>query len=351
MSTFSEIPPGMQPLEPKQDTGRWTPLWYAIAFVVVQLGALMTCIIIAAHPWFLTHNDYPGGYQAGYGMRLTHANCEVVLYGDSSALTGLDPQLIEKSTGLKTCNVAESGWVQAVVGFRFPLDAYLQRNERPRFILMMLSPPAFLPEQKPFGSFRIDGMVYAFQYDHDPEMVRGLLRRPTWVLNFALWAGKSILEHELKQLSLWSRRTEVDTRKQRADRDGIWPFPLPPEASCNYNRTDPTTIERDTEDIAATRRRYGVDGTQVIVDISPISNCNPYTDVYRRQLDGLHDNDLVALPMAYFNEMDSHFSPAGSEYISSEAANQILALMRQDNARKHDNLAPASEDEAPDDSQ
>ncbi|HSY34676.1 MAG TPA: hypothetical protein VK814_02885 [Acidobacteriaceae bacterium] len=331
MSTFSEIPPGMQPVEPKQGTGRWTPLWYAIAFVVVQLGALTTCFIIAAHPWFLTHDDYPGVYQAGYGMRLTHADCEVVLYGDSSALTGLDPQLIEKSTGLKTCNVAESAWVQALVGFQFPLDEYLRRNKRPRFILMMLTPPEFLPGEKPLDFLEADGMLYAFQYDHDPAIVHGLLHRPMWVLNFTLWAGKSIFEHELKQLFPSSRGVEVDTRKQRADRHGIWQFPFPPEVSCNYTRHDPRTVKRDAAGAAATRKRYGVDGTQVIVDISPISNCNPYADVYRRKLDGLHDNALVALPMPYFNDADEHFSVKGSAYISTEAANQILALMRQDN--------------------
>jgi hypothetical protein len=341
MPALSEIPHSMEPVEPKLNAGRRAPLWYAILFVCMQLGALVVLLSVMVRPWFLTHDGYPGIYQAGYGMRLAHADCDVLVYGDSSALTGLDPQLIAKITGLKTCNIAEARGVEDVVGFRFPLDAYLQRNKRPRFILMMLGAPSFLPAKKPFTGFSTEGMIYALQYDHGGEMLRGFLRRPTWVVNFMFWAAESMLENQWRQLLPGRRRVDVDTRKQRADRDGIWPFPLPPEVHCDYSGPDPHPVARNAADVAETRKRYAVDGTQVIIDISPISNCSPYEGIYRKQLDGLHDNALVALPMPYFNMTDVHFSPAGSAYISTEAARQILELMHQNNVKKPDAPSPA----------
>jgi hypothetical protein len=338
MPTLSDIPRSMEPVEPELDAGTRAPLWYATLFVCMQLGALVALLCVMVRPWFLTHDGYPGIYQAGYGMRLVHADCDVVIYGDSSALTGLDPQLIAKITGLKTCNIAEARGVQDVVGYQFPLDSYLQRNKRPRFILMMLGAPSFVPGKKPFTAFSTEGMIYALQYDHGREMLKGFRRRPNWVMNFVFWAAESMLENQWKQLLPWTRKPDIDTRKQRADRDGIWPFPLPPEVNCDYSGPDPSPVVRNAEDVAETRKRYAVDGTQVIIDVSPISNCNPYEGLYRKQLDGLHDNALVALPMPYFNMTDVHFSPMGSAYISTEAANQILKLMHQNNVK---NPSPA----------
>jgi hypothetical protein len=341
MPTLSEVPHSMEPVEPELVAGKRAPLWYAALFVCVQLGALAGLLSVMARPWFLTHDGYPGIYQAGYGMRLMHADCDVVVYGDSSALTGLDPQLIAKITGLKTCNIAEARGVEDVVGFRFPLDAYLQRNKRPRFILMMLGAPSFLPDKKPFTAFSTEGMIYALQYDHGREMLHGFRRRPSWVVNFVFWAAENILENQWKQLLPWTRRADIDTRKQRADRDGIWPFPLPPEINCDYSALAPgAVVERNAVDVAETRKQYAVEGTQVIINVSPISNCNPYEGLYRKQLDGLHDNALIALPMPYFNMTDVHFSPVGSAYISTAAANQILELMHQYDAKRLNTPSP-----------
>ncbi len=343
MSTLSDIPHSMQPVEPEQHSAKRAALWYAVLFVCVQLVAVVALLVTMTRPWFLTHDGYPSIYQAGYGMRLLHADCDVVLYGDSSALTGLDPQLIGKITGLKACNIAEARGIEDVVGLQFPLDAYLRTNKRPRFILMLLGPTGFVPNKKAFTEYSTEGMIYVLQYDHSREMLQGLRHRPRWLLDFTFWAGQTVLEYELKQLLPWTRRVNVDTRKQRADRNGFWPFPLPPEVNCNYSKPNPAVATGNADDVAATRRRYGVDGTHVIIDISPISNCDPYEGLYRRQLDGLHDNALVTLPMPYFNDADVHFTAIGSAYVSTEAANQILALMRQDDTSKLDNPAHASQ--------
>lgn len=331
MSIVSEIPHSMEMVVPQQRISSRAPLWYAIFFVIFQLGALLVLLCIMQRPWFLTHNGYPGIYQAGYGMRLVNANCDIVLYGDSSALTGLDPQLIAAKTGLKTCNIAEARGVEDVVGFRYPLDTYLARNKRPRFVLIMLGPAAFDPAKKPFTSFSTEGMIYALEYDHGRKMLQGFARRPGWVTNFMFWAAESTLENEWKQLSPWARTADLDTRKQRADRDGLWAIPLPPEVHCDFTLPVYTPVAAD---IAAARRRYAVNGTQVIINVSPIANCNPHEDMYRKQLDGLHDNTLVTLPMSAFNASDIHFSPSGSAYVSTEAAEQILELMRRDDAEK-----------------
>ena len=88
----------------------------------------------------------------GYSLRMKHQDCDVVLYGDSTALTGLDPDIVQRITGLKSCNIAEAGWIEDVVGTDFPLQAYLKDNKRPRFIVTDITPSLFARSRPPSSS-------------------------------------------------------------------------------------------------------------------------------------------------------------------------------------------------------
>lgn len=81
---------------PPHSSGRqFGALFYCIGFISFQLVVFVGVLLLTPTWWFLTHDNYPGVVQAGYGSRLTHADCEIVLYGDSSALTALDPAVIQ----------------------------------------------------------------------------------------------------------------------------------------------------------------------------------------------------------------------------------------------------------------
>jgi len=305
-------------------------LWlYLAGFVVVQTIFLLLAIAAATTRWFMTHDDYPGMLPPGYSLRLKHADCDVVLYGDSSALTGLDPEVVQRITGLKTCNLAEGGTIEGVVGSRFPLDAYLKNNKRPRFLLATYTPSQFRPYRRPFDDYQPEGVLYALQYDRGLQLYMGLLRRPNWVVRFGVWAGHAMVE------DFWARhfyrgeaKVAVDQRALRDGRLGLWQFPFPPETDCVREalHINPTKVERFADSVALMQRIYGVDGTTVIVNLSPVPTCDPLQQAYRQQAEGLHANPFEALPISYFNEEDVHFSPEGSRYISTEAGYQILAL-------------------------
>ncbi len=300
---------------------------YTLAFVLVQLLGLAVVLLLTTTQWFTRHNGYPGMQMTGYSLRLANANCDVVLYGDSSALTGLDPAIVQKITGLKTCNIAEGTTIQNIVGM-FPLDEYLKHNRRPAFLLATYTPSIFDPLQGTFQKYQVDGIAYALEYDRTSTLLRGLLHHKRWLLNYTLWAGKSILDDTFNRL-LHRGSTFVDTREQRRLRDGIWPFPRPPETHCVRTAAHykPEQFGRYEESVASFRQRYAVDGTRVILDISPVPDCDVLYDRYAQLSQGLHDNSFERLPISFFNEGDVHFSAAGSEYISRKAGEQILALM------------------------
>jgi hypothetical protein len=304
---------------------------YVAGFVVAQIFSLLLVLVVASTPWFLKHDAYPGMLTTGYSLRLKHVDCEIVIYGDSSTLTGLDPDIIQEITGLKTCNLAEGISIESVVGSRFPLDTYLKNNKRPRFLLTMYTPSMFRPYIDRFNYFP-DGVLYALQYDRSRAMYRDLLRRQRWVVDFDLWAGCGLIRDFLDRHSPGNgAKPSTNPRAQRDSRHGIWPFPLPPETHCvrtaYHLGTD--SVGRYADSVAEMRKIYGVGGTTVLVNMAPVPTCDTLQQTYRERSEGLRDNAFETLPISYFNEGDVHFSPEGSRYISIEAANQILALEGQ----------------------
>ena len=307
----------------------------------MQLAVLVAMLLIAGRPWFLLHDQYPGMWQSGYSLRVPHIDCDIVLYGDSSALTGLDPQIVEQITGLKACNISEGTTIQWVVGSDFPLQHYLAVNKRPRYLLAMYTPSIFTPTAKPFAAYYPEGILYGLQYDHSKAFAIGLLKHPHYALKFSIWAGHALLEDVLLKATHRSKPW-VDTRTQRDSRNGIWPYPLPAETHCVREdaSVDLHLLQGDQAGVDAFRSAYGKDGTTVLVDVDPIPPCEALQGVYRRRLAGMYDNTMDVVPIRYFNEGDVHFSPEGSRYISTRVGQQIKALMEKEVPRQEDRRLP-----------
>jgi hypothetical protein len=141
-----------------------------------------------------------------------------------------------------------------------------------------------------------------------------------------------VLEDLQAQLTAASRaKANMDTRTQRNSQNGVWPYPLPAEDHCvrTARHYDPASVARHADSVEAFRKAYAVGGTQVLVNIAPVPDCDTLQEAYARQSAGLHDNAFVTMPIDDFNEGDVHFTPQGGEIVSAEVARQILALEGQ----------------------
>lgn len=105
-------------------------------------------------------------------------------------------------------------------------------------------------------------MTYALEYARNKPFYHDLLHHKRWILNYTLWAGRSILEDTSNRL-LHRSPSHVDLREQRRARNGIWPYPIPPETHCvrtaaHYKSED---FHRYEESVQGFRQRYAVEGT------------------------------------------------------------------------------------------
>lgn len=306
-------------------------LVYLALICCVPLFLLATSLAIANTDWFFYHDNYFLLHNIGYSLTLNHANCEVVLTGDSSALTGLDPLTVTRLTGLSACNVAEGGTITAVTG-SYPLDAYLQHNAPPKYLVFMFTPSLFKPTHswRDYSSY-YEGIVYMLRYERSKNTYLQLLMHPRETLSFSSWAAHAILADTANRLTEPHKYDEVeDPASYRKRHSGLLTFYSSAETSCFRNGWDKRlNITTDPQWVAGLRRKYGANGTRVIVNVAPVADCDDMKDVYERVLQGVHDNQLEVLPIGMFNNQDVHFTPQGAEQVSTGVANQILSYQIQ----------------------
>jgi hypothetical protein len=346
MPSLQEIPCAAQAAAPEQHVRRRAPFCYALLFICVQLGALVGCFVIAANPWFLDHDDDPWLKPSlGYSQRAQGVACEVVLYGDSSALTGLDPALIQQRTGMKTCNVSEIRPVHAVVGSFYPLDIYLAHNPRPKFILSSWAAYDFRRVAQPTAvSFYVEGFEYAMLFHRRPFFWNAVLRHPSWAYQFAIWVGNSSISDAVVRLRGEHRARWAANGTPRDQRAGFYQYLVPPETHCSMHVNLVMNREKVRAGIQSFKDRYSTGGTQVIFNVSPTADCIPNAGAVVNLMAGLADNRLQLWPLRLFNNGPVHFTPQGSTLYSNEAADQILAILRQQSAAH-----PSRPDLRPDD--
>jgi len=301
--------------------------YLALVFCIPAL-LLLAAFAAANTNWFFYHDNYFTLRNIGYSLTLHHADCQVVLTGDSSALTGLDPLTVTRATGLSACNVSEGGTITTVTGW-YPLDAYLRQNAPPKYIVFMFTPSLFRPSHswRDYSSY-YEGIVYLLRYERNRSTYLKLLRHPYETFNFSTWAARDIITDALVHLTDPHKYDGVEDPALRRQRhNGLFTFYSGPETSCFRNGWDKSpTIATDSTWVSELRQRYSVNGTRVIVNVAPVADCDDMKDVYDRSLLGLHDNALEVLPISMFNSQDVHFTPAGAERVSVGVANQILAI-------------------------
>jgi len=300
---------------------------YLLLLLFVPALLLAAAFVAANTNWFFYHDNYFMLRNIGYSLTLSHADCQVVLTGDSSALTGLDPETVTRLTGLSACNVTEGGTVTVVAG-SYPLDTYLERNAAPKYIVFMFTPSQFKPSHswRDYSSY-YEGIVYLLRYERNMSTYRKLFTHPLETFTFSAWAAQSILADAFTHITDPHKYDGIeDPAEYRQKHRGILTFYSSPETNCFRNGWDKSLkIVTDPQWVEGLRRKYGVKGTRVIVNVAPVADCDDMKDVYESVLKGVHDNPMEVLPIGMFNSQDVHFTPQGAARVSTGVANQILA--------------------------
>jgi hypothetical protein len=251
----------------------------------------------------------------GYAETLHNADCKILIYGDSSAMVGVDPTTVQEITGLSTCNIAEYLGI-TVVNNTMPLDDYLANNPKPEYLIFLFGPESY-GAPPPWGDMDVaEALAYRFQFHRDLASSLLVAKHPSEVLGW--------LEHELRFLIAHPRvkPTSPEIMNIRASLKGRFPMSSAPLTTCMPVRK----VEPRRDWIEGLRAKYGIPGTKVLIDVTPVPSCETTFPFYRDHLKGIVDNELVQSATAeYVTDGRLHLGYDGVLKLSNAIGSQIIA--------------------------
>lgn len=310
-------------------TSRQSAARYCVLLILLPLLAIPAGIALGRSDFFLQHGASVWVRSDDAVFDMHDRRCDVVVFGDSTAMTGLNPEVIEAQTNLRTCNIAVTNAVLAVTG-NMTLNHFLAHNGRPRVVLVQLSPDDFQQQNYTWhNTIYAEGMLELLRHGAPGEARRVLLSHPQEAITFAGYAAGFTAYYGIKQLwfHLTGMRAEEDTIVVR---NGFFTPPSPARTFCDATASlsDPTGGAFSRNLVQQFRSAYATRADRVLVNVAPIPSCDGNLGTFAAQLDGVTNNPLLPLPIGLFNDQ-RHYTERGSTLVSRLVADELTAAAGQ----------------------
>lgn len=299
-------------------------LRYCVLLLLIPISVVLGCIRLGYSDFFLRHGAsiWVQSNDAVFDMR--GRECDVLIFGDSTAMTGIDPDRVQRETGFKTCNIAVTNAVLAVT-HNLTLDHFLANNPKPRILLIQLSPDGFQPASSTWAStIYPEGMLELLRHGDPTQSRRMLLHHPQEAIAFAGYAAGFSLYTVGKKF--WSHLTNTPAGDDSvAIHNGFFTPPSPARKSCEpavplSNALADGKYARSV--VEQYQRMYGSASRVVLVNVAPIPSCDRNLGAFSSQLSGVTSNVLLPLPVGLFNDA-RHYTADGSALVSSLVAQEL----------------------------
>jgi hypothetical protein len=291
---------------------------YVLLMLLIPALFLASSIPIARSKSFLLESEDPFLLNSDYAFSLKQVNCDVLIYGDSTALTGLDPTVVSGVTGLKTCNIAQAQSIIQILGMQ-ALDYYLANNTPPKYIVMQFAPETLSHGRNDF--LWSEGLTLLLRKKSLLEALPTFVLHPAQAYHFAIWAIKARVASFIKP-----PRDFASTEAIFHSHGGLLILPKSAETQCLNN----TLYFPPAADwVHSLRDKYSGNGTQVLVNVSPLPVCSPIAALAADGIRNVTDNSLSLYPITLFCDLDRHLTLEGAERASLELSQQLLAATRQ----------------------
>jgi len=300
---------------------------YCILLLILPLLAIPACIRLGASDFFLRHGAsvWVQSNDAVFSMR--DRDCDVLVFGDSTAMTGINPDIVERNTGFKTCNIAVTNSVLAVTHY-LTLNRYLAHNDRPRVLLIQLSPDGFQPESNSWRqTVYAEGLLELLRHGSPAEARRVLLTHPQESVAFAGYAAGFTAYSLFKEI--WFHTTHLRPEEDLITiHNGFFTPPAPASTACEPGATfsNPQAGGDFPRSLVSEfQTQYAAHSGIVLVNVAPIPSCDQNLAAFSSELNGVTSNALTPLPIGLFND-PRHYTAIGSAIVSRLVAQELNAV-------------------------
>ena len=297
--------------------------------ILVPLLAIPLLIQLGRSNFFLHHGASVWVQSNDAVFDMHDRECDVLVYGDSTAMTGIDPDLVEGRTGFRTCNIAVTNAVLAVTN-DLTLSAYLAHNAKPRVLLVQLSPDHFRPENHAWQkTIYAEGLLELLRHTEPSQARRVLLTHPQEAIAFAGYSAGFTAWYALKDI--WFHTTHLRPEEDMVTvRNGFFTPPSPARTQCSPSASvvapaSPKEAAFSREVVSGYEQGFADRAGVVLVNVAPIPACDQNLAVYASELRGVTSNSLLPLPIGLFND-GRHYTARGSQIVSALVARELNAV-------------------------
>jgi len=297
---------------------------YLSITLLVPLAAFLSIFAFARTDFFIHTSRRQFWHAMEYQFAARPQPCDILIFGDSTGLMGLDPRVLQQRTGLSACNIAIPYLALTTTG-NLTLDHFLATHRAPRFLVIEVHPSHLRPPTLDDESGIIDGFLLADRKLPPLTAANFFLHHPRDTFYFGAQLWKELISFtpattpDLSQ-STWRRDTAA-----LADQDGYYTADFPGgRTDCYYQFPTPTFSQIWLHSYD----EYATHGTQVVFWPAPVRHCDLHLNAYFAGAQSLGIHPPLLLDDSAFSDAQ-HLSPLGARENSDALASELLEKMHR----------------------
>jgi hypothetical protein len=293
------------------------------------LGLSVPALLIYILPWFLLRvPSFERWGGSGYGPVMDYAyqtngqNADIVLFGDSSEVLGIDPSKLSQELGVKVVALPNTIGSLRLTG-EMAMQHYLAHNRPPKLIVLYVAPwnLNYSHEESKFLLFEGEEML--FRHGSFRDILAFFMTHPTDTLLFPLRLYEVNPKVSITTF-LKHRHPSETAAATRGHYDPLYMVP-PFDKPCTLPKAMIKNVEFDSAKSFVAR--YSTSATKVLVYNAPIPNCRNASILENRSYTAVDAAPPRTITPAHFkaDEYYVHLEPTGVDQATGYLRDAILS--------------------------
>jgi hypothetical protein len=254
---------------------------YLLKVLAVMLLLYVAPLFIARSDFYERHSLSFYSRPLNYAYHTAGQNADVILFGDSTALLGIDPSQMSSALGVKVLNLPNTHG-SLIVNDDMALRHYLAGNRPPKLIVFYFAPWDFDYGHVPFEATPVyEGEELLMRQGSAQQILAFVAKHPGEGLNFPLRFYDDSWQFALHKVSHQGQEQRLAETHGHIDNTD---FSVLPDA-CTF---PPVLLDHVRFDwVKALGEKYSSMGIQVVNFVAPVPSCsnvsallnNPYAEL------------------------------------------------------------------------
>ena len=294
------------------------------------LSTSMFLLVVYCLPFYVVRradfdemSNTPYSLPLNSAFRMAGQNADVVVFGDSTALHGIDPSQMSRELGMKAINLPNTGATLRVMD-DLSLRRYLKSNRPPQLIVLYFAPwdMDYMRTELPIGTYEgrevlahqgTGAEIFAYAWSHPSESLE---------FPFQFYLANSSWRAVVERPYRYAGAEVARTRGHLSN-----PASTPLGTQCEF--WPALTHDLRFDSVKALGAKYGTAGTKILYFVAPIPGCRNAPAVEGQPYNSLPAASPRELPLSMFSGsvMYLHPTPEAVPAVTEQLVDAVRPML------------------------